>query len=144
MISLRHIEIAGFRGIKEPLSIPLNANQSLLIYGDNGSGKSSIADAVEWFFYDKVEHLSREEIGRKGLEALRNKFLPDDDDATVAFNFSEATLNATKVLSIKNSKLAASISKTDEAFSCYISDSQKENLLLRYRDLVYCLINSWW
>lgn len=142
MISLKHIDISGFRGIRTSVSIPLNSNQSLLIYGDNGSGKSSITDAVEWFYYDKVEHLSKEEIGRKGLEALRNKFLPDEDSAGVFFGFSDDTLNATKFLSIKHNKLTSSTSNTEVPFTGYISDSQKENLFLRYRDLVAFIYQS--
>jgi energy-coupling factor transporter ATP-binding protein EcfA2 len=142
MIYLKHINISGFRGIRTSISIPLNSDQSLLIYGDNGSGKSSITDAVEWFYYDRVEHLSKEEIGRKGLEALRNKFLPDEDSSSVSFGFSDDTLNAKKSLSIKSNKLTSSISNTEIAFPSYINDSQKENLLLRYRDLVAFIYQS--
>lgn len=36
----------------------------ILLYGDNGTGKSSISDAVEWFFTDKVPHLSGSEIDK--------------------------------------------------------------------------------
>ena len=74
-MKLKSLEISGFRGIRKDISIDLDSSKSILIYGDNGSGKSSIADAFEWFYYDKIEHLSSEEIGTKGIPALRNIFL---------------------------------------------------------------------
>ncbi len=69
---IKYIEIKGLRGIKQSLNFILDSTQSILLYGDNGSGKSSITDAIEWFYYDRVEHLSKREIGPKGISALRN------------------------------------------------------------------------
>ena len=43
MIKLKHIKITGIRGVKECLPLSLD-KKSLLIYGDNGTGKSSITD----------------------------------------------------------------------------------------------------
>jgi chromosome segregation ATPase len=40
----------------------------LLAYGDNGSGKSSITDAIEWFYNDKIEHLAKAEIEKEALK----------------------------------------------------------------------------
>lgn len=45
---IRKITIENFRGITEKEEIELENNKSLLIYGDNGSGKSSIIDALEF------------------------------------------------------------------------------------------------
>jgi len=79
-VKIKGFEISGFRGIRKHIGIEFDSSKSILIYGDNGSGKSSITDAFEWFYYDKIEHLSSEEIGTKGLPALRNIFLPDSDE----------------------------------------------------------------
>lgn len=48
------------------LSLDLTKNgnpQSTLIYGRNGTGKSSITDAWEWFRNSKIDHLAREGAG---------------------------------------------------------------------------------
>lgn len=45
---IKRITIENFRGITEKEEIELTGNKSLLIYGDNGSGKSSIIDALEF------------------------------------------------------------------------------------------------
>lgn len=51
------ISIKGIRGVKNVLDLPLNG-RSIVLYGDNGTGKSSISDAIEWFYTNRVEHLS--------------------------------------------------------------------------------------
>lgn len=55
-IKLKNIEIKSFRGIKNS-SIDFN-NRSLVLVGENGSGKSSIVNAFEYLFTGKVDTLS--------------------------------------------------------------------------------------
>lgn len=67
MGEIKKITISGFRGINiPPLELDFQkgkAIQSMMIYGKNGSGKSSIVDAWEWLYSGKIEHLAREEAG---------------------------------------------------------------------------------
>ena len=62
MIKIKSIKIGGIRGIREPLQLELD-KRSTLIFGDNGSGKSSLTDALEWYYSDGIEHLSTRETG---------------------------------------------------------------------------------
>ena len=48
-MKIKNIEINAFRGIPDILKLNLQGN-SLLLYGENGTGKSSIVDAIEFFF----------------------------------------------------------------------------------------------
>lgn len=60
---IRSLTIRGFRGIVHPLSIDLVKDgqpASLMVFGRNGTGKSSITDAWEWFRSGSIEHLARE------------------------------------------------------------------------------------
>jgi hypothetical protein len=101
-IEISKIEIRAFRGIPD-LILALNGN-SLLLRGENGSGKSSIIDAIELFFTGTVAHL----VGTKGLSvqdhAPHVKYGPDDVKICVTFNPGnfrlERTLNSS--LSIPN------------------------------------------
>jgi hypothetical protein len=136
MIKLNKCDIHGLRGVRKSLTVPLDSAKSLLIYGDNGTGKSSISDSVEWFYFDKVDHLSTEEIGRKGIDALRNKLLPDTEDAFIEIAYTDTKLNAAKKLSIKQSKLQSVYTNTAADFKSYLEASLKENIILRYRDLI--------
>lgn len=52
---VKGIRIRAFRGIPY-LEIPLEG-KSLVIKGENGTGKSSIVEAIEFFFGGRVEHL---------------------------------------------------------------------------------------
>jgi len=136
VIKIKDIQISGIRGIRKNLDITLDSSKSILIYGDNESGKSSITDAIEWFYSDRVEHLSSEEIGRKGINALRSVFLPEDKAAYAELRFSDSTFNSRKKLYYKRSKLTSEYSNSAEEFSDYIDTSLKENLILRYKDLL--------
>lgn len=137
-MKLKNLEINGFRGIRKDISIDIDLSKSVLIYGDNGSGKSSIADAFEWFYYDKIEHLSSKEIGTeaRGINALRNTVLLDSEDSYVELKYSDSKCDSQKRLFYKKSKLTSEYSNSSQNFEDYRSVSLKENLILRYRDLL--------
>jgi len=65
MGEIQRITISGFRGINTPpLELDFKKDssiQSMMIYGRNGSGKSSIVDAWEWLYSGRIEHLARED-----------------------------------------------------------------------------------
>jgi DNA repair exonuclease SbcCD ATPase subunit len=66
MVPIRQITIGGFRGILCPLPLQFvkgKTSRSMVIYGRNGTGKSSITDAWEWFHAEKIGHLAREGAG---------------------------------------------------------------------------------
>jgi len=136
VVKIKEIQISGIRGIRKNLNITLDSSKSILIYGDNGSGKSSITDAIEWFYSDRVEHLSSEEIGRKGINALRSVFLPEDEAAYAELRFSDSRFDSRKELFYKRSKLTSEYSNSTEEFDNYIDVFLKENLILRYKDLL--------
>src|SRR3989304_830539 len=125
-MKLKSREISGFRGIRKDISIDLDSSKSILIYGDNGSGKSSIADAFEWFYYDKIEHLSSEEIGTKGVSALRNIFLSDNEDVYVELNYSDSKCDSRKRLFYKKSKFSSEYSNASQNFNDYRNTSLKD------------------
>lgn len=129
---IKDITIAGIRGIRETISLPLN-EKSVLLYGDNGTGKSSISDAIEWFYKDKVSHLSGGEIDLK--DALRNSYQKETDTASIAISYKRNAFDATKTLYNKRGKLTSEISNSSDDFQKYYSASQSENLLLRYQFL---------
>ena len=137
MNKINSINIAGIRGIKDPLNLNLK-RKSILLYGDNGSGKSSITDAFEWFYYDRVGHLVSEETGAtKGKGALRNLFLQNSEDAFIKIEYSKPELSSQKII---NSTLRISQTNTSNEFNELLISSQSENLILRYKDLVTFIV----
>jgi energy-coupling factor transporter ATP-binding protein EcfA2 len=65
---LHRLTMRSFRGVPGEMEIDFGSGQSIAVYGDNGTGKSTIADALEWFFTGGIEMLSHE--GRQ--HAIRN------------------------------------------------------------------------
>ena len=65
MLKIKKITIENFRGLRLPVTIDFVKNSkatSTLIYGRNGTGKSSIVDAWEWLHKFYIENLSREGV----------------------------------------------------------------------------------
>lgn len=68
MARVEKLTISGFRGILTPLELSFEKNRrntSMVIYGRNGTGKSSITDAWEWLHAGKIRHLAREGAGER-------------------------------------------------------------------------------
>jgi energy-coupling factor transporter ATP-binding protein EcfA2 len=61
------------------MEVDFGEGRSLAVYGDNGTGKSTIADALEWFFTGGIELLSHE--GRQ--HAIRNLGPAPDGETSV-------------------------------------------------------------
>ena len=50
----------AFRGVPGEMTVDFGRGESIAVYGDNGTGKSTIADALEWYFTGEIELLSHE------------------------------------------------------------------------------------
>jgi energy-coupling factor transporter ATP-binding protein EcfA2 len=119
MTSISRMMIKGFRGVKSEVCIDLPSKSSLLLYGDNGTGKSTFLDAIEWFLTDQVSHLCGEEIETHG--GLRYALNSDEDECSVEIHFANPTFKKKKALKQIKEKL-----KTE-----YVDElSESENLLL--------------
>ena len=139
---IKKITLKGFRGVKESIEIDLKNNNlaPLLIYGDNGTGKSTITDSIEWFIYDRISHLKGEEIVKN--EGIRNKELNKTTACEVDIEFSNPSLCSKKTLEIKNDKFFPKYSNTTDIFNNYLKKSSMENLIIRNNELVKFIISS--
>jgi energy-coupling factor transporter ATP-binding protein EcfA2 len=134
-IKIKNLTISGVRGIQTSINIPLN-EQSMLIYGENGSGKSSIVDAIEWLYKDDVSHLSNAEINLN--EALRNSRLDKTTNSEISITYNQ-NLTISRKLFYQKNKLISELCNFSQNQEQYIVTSEKENLLIRYyllRDFV--------
>ena len=138
-IKIKNLKIKGIRGAKDTLELPLNG-KSILLYGDNGSGKSSISDAIEWFYTDKVSHLAGSEIDLK--EAIRNATINETENSEVSISYIKSNLDSKKTLSFKRDKLVSETLNGSDEFKEYIVDSESENILLRYQYLTKFIDNT--
>lgn len=84
-IQLQNLVIKAFRGVRDALELRFESPLTVL-YAPNGSGKTSICDAVEWLLTGMVQRLNavlRENPNR----ALRCQLSARDIDTTVSGNF---------------------------------------------------------
>ena len=81
---IRKLTIRGFRGFSEEQYILLDSNV-VLIYGLNGSGKSSFTEALEWLFFGEIsrQKLSRCKSEYQYEEYLRNLFYSSPENPFV-------------------------------------------------------------
>ena len=57
---LHRLVMHAFRGVPSERTVDFGKGESTVVYGDNGTGKSTIADALEWYFTGEIELLSHE------------------------------------------------------------------------------------
>ena len=92
-INIEKIDIQAFRGI--PSLELLLQGKNLLLKGENGSGKSSLVDAIEFFFTRKISPLE----GSQTLSLLRHgphvNFSCDDVKIEISFNPGNISLERT-------------------------------------------------
>jgi hypothetical protein len=73
---IKSIQLSWFRGAADPVSLSPDY-KSMVIYGLNGSGKSSFVDAMEYVLNDgKIGHLAHEYSGKHQEKAVPNTHRP--------------------------------------------------------------------
>ena len=140
-VKIKQFSATGLRGFKSTINLDLD-EKSVVLYGDNGTGKSSIADLIEWFYKGKIEHLSDAEVGRNGLEAMRHTSLNESDTGTLSLRFKNKDLDCDKTLFIKKGAVSGETSNCTAPFNEYIQASNEERLLIRYKDLSNFVIST--
>lgn len=132
VVKIKQLEIVGLRGVQDRFILNLG-EKSALLYGDNGTGKSSISDSLEWYYTDAVSHLSSEEIDLK--DALRNAYLAPEVESSISLSYTRPAINSERKLYTKKGKLVTEFSNDTVDFTAYLKNSRKENLILRYQFL---------
>jgi energy-coupling factor transporter ATP-binding protein EcfA2 len=107
----------AFRGIPGEMTVDFGKGESIVVYGDNGTGKSTIADALEWYFTGEIELLSHE--GRQ--HAVR--YVGGEDDGV------------TSVEVITSGTLGGKVVFPDERNADAFQPVRRETFLLRGRTL---------
>src|SRR3954447_13314887 len=75
-VAFQWVEIEGFRGFKDRQRVLLDAS-SVLIFGPNGTGKTSFFDAIQWLLLGSLQRLERWRV-RKNDEHIVNRYRGSD------------------------------------------------------------------
>lgn len=101
MLKIKKIKIENFRGIKSPVIIDFykgGSATSALVYGRNGTGKSSIVDGWEWLINSKIDFLSKEGVSERDYPHK----LSNGDNSYVEVEFVHPDINSVKATFNKN------------------------------------------
>ena len=81
--------LSWFRGAADPVTLELGS-KSMVVYGVNGSGKSSFVDALEYVLNDgKIGHLAHEYSGKRQEKALPNTHRPQGAKTELRIRFKD-------------------------------------------------------
>src|SRR4029453_879411 len=89
---LQRLVMHAFRSVPTEMTVDFGNGESTVVYGENGTGKSTIADALEWYFRGEIELLSHE--GRQ--HAVR--YVGGDDGRVTAVEVLASGLLGGKVV----------------------------------------------
>lgn len=88
---INSIELSWFRGAADPVLLE-SAGKSMVIYGENGSGKSSFVDAIEYVLNDgRISHLAHEYSGKHQEKAVPNTHKPRGRKTGLKIAFNDST-----------------------------------------------------
>lgn len=91
------IGLSWFRGAADPISLDLGC-KSIVVYGENGSGKSSFVDAVEYVLRGgKIGHLSHEYSGKHQEKGVINTHTPKDSKIELRVEFKTGSELKTEI-----------------------------------------------
>jgi energy-coupling factor transporter ATP-binding protein EcfA2 len=94
------IEVIGlswFRGAADPVALELDC-KSVVVYGENGSGKSSFVDAIEYVLRDgKIGHLSHEYSGKHQERGIINTHTPEGRKIEFRIGFKDGSELKTEI-----------------------------------------------
>lgn len=130
MLKIKKITIENFRGIKLPLTIDFikgGSYSSVLIYGRNGTGKSSIVDAWEWLNNFEIVNLKKEGVSAKDYPHKSS----NGKNSYIFVDFDNSTINSVKV-TFNSSKITTP--NISGEYSQFNALSKYPNFL-RYSDL---------
>ncbi|MEE9555364.1 MAG: DUF2813 domain-containing protein [candidate division Zixibacteria bacterium] len=91
------IELIWFRGAADLARLDLR-KKSMVIYGENASGKSSFVDAIEYVLNDgRIGHLVHEYSGKRQEKGILNTHIPDAKQTEFRIKFADGSLLTTNI-----------------------------------------------
>jgi len=96
-MKIKKIKISWFRGAADPIELDLNL-KSMVIYGENGAGKSSFVDAVEYNINKgRINHLAHEYSGKRQEKAVINTHMPGSQNGVILITMEDNSVIETKI-----------------------------------------------
>jgi len=140
MLKVKKIKIKGFRGILDEQTFELPKGNSIVIFGLNSNGKSSIVDGMEWFFSKKneISLLTREDAKEKAYPHVSLSTGDSYVEITLLKDKNELyTLRKSHNFKAPTKPLLSDEKKFDEIYKMYVIPPY-----LRYSDIAKFVLSS--
>jgi energy-coupling factor transporter ATP-binding protein EcfA2 len=123
------ISLSWFRGAAEAAAIR-PTGKSMVVYGENGSGKSSFVDAVEYSLHDgKIGHLAHEYSGKHQERGVLNTHTPPTSAAEIRVRFADTSERVTTIS-------GAGVTRSSGADAAAIQTWDYRRTILRQHEVV--------
>ena len=127
MMKVTNINLSWFRGAADSASFNTEL-KNIVIYGANGSGKSSFCDAIEYLIMKgKIDHLRHEYSGVRQEKGVRNTHAPQDVPSVISVDF-EGDINIGATIDEYGSPVFTS---NPSGFIDFVQSWNIEQLILR-------------
>jgi recombinational DNA repair ATPase RecF len=94
---IKSIQLSWFRGAADPVKLEPNC-KSMVIYGENGSGKSSFVDSVEYILNNgRINHLAHEYSGKRQEKTIHNTHKPQGEKTETVIKFADSSELKTEI-----------------------------------------------
>lgn len=85
---IKRVLLAWFRGAADPVALEPDS-KSMVVYGVNGSGKSTFVDAIEYILHaGRIGHLTHEYSGKHQEKGVPNTHTPKDRQTEISITFA--------------------------------------------------------
>lgn len=125
-ISVKEITLEGFRGIYNKNTLEFGNCRGIILYGDNGTGKTSFSEGAEWLLYDEIEKLKREGCH---ISDARHLQFPTSENSYVAVKLTN------DVVITKSISADGRVAISQPPGSNILNELSKDNIILSYTKL---------
>jgi len=123
--SLKEITLEGFRGIFNKNTLDFGNCRGIILYGDNGTGKTSFSEGAEWLFYNRIEKLKREGCSDADLRHLK---FPISNESYVEIKLTDGSTISKSISNESKVTIKQPSKNILEGFS-------RDNIILSYTKL---------
>ncbi len=132
------VHLSWFRGAAHGVRLSTD-HKNVVVYGSNGSGKSSFADAVEYVVRKgKISHLAHEYSGKRHEKGIINTHTPSGSNASLCITF-EGDIRAEATLATDGTP---TFTGDSEGFAEYVQTWRLEHLLLRQDEVAAFVVDT--
>lgn len=135
-VKLRKVSLLNFRGARDLLDLDLGKDsRSCAVFGYNGEGKSTITQAIEWFYMDRIARLKGEGCVTEDLINLASN---PQDETSVNIVFNKNELNSSRTLD--KAKRRSRLSNSSTVFVDYFKkDVRYDRIYLDQQSILWFL-----